>query len=76
MLEAMQASSDCAPAFSAIFSTSTCVCGETVAQLMKSFPRALTRRLSPVPEKMLRIALSSVTTVKITSDCAVTSAKS
>src|SRR5205814_1715940 len=50
--------------------------GEIVAQLMNSLPRAFTSRLSPLPAKMFRIALSSVTTVKITSDSAVTSDKS
>ena len=65
MLDAMQASSDCAPAFCASSSTSTCTRGEIVAQLMKSLPRALTSRLSPAPAKISRIAASSVTTVKI-----------
>ena len=45
MLEAMQASSDCAPAFAALASTQTCTSGVMVAQLMNSLPRA--RRSRP-----------------------------
>ena len=40
MLEAMQASSDCAPAFAALASTQTWTAGVIVAQLMNSLPRA------------------------------------
>ena len=61
---------------SASFSISTCTSGEIVAQLTNNLPRALTSKLSPAPAKICRIALSSVTTVKITSDAAVTSDKS
>jgi len=45
MLEAMQASNDCAPAFPALASTQICTSGVRVAQLMKSLPRA--RRSRP-----------------------------
>src|ERR1039458_3007471 len=76
MLEAMQASKVCAPAFIASFSTSTCTCGEIVAQLMKSLSCAFTSKLSPLPPKISRIALSSETTVMMTSDSAVTCDKS
>ena len=67
MLEAMQASSDSAPALRASSSTSRCTSGEIVAQLMKNFPRAFTSRLSSGAAKISRIAASSETTVMITS---------
>ena len=43
---------------------------------MNSFPRAFTSRLSPLSANTCRIALSSVTTVMMTSDSAVTCDKS
>jgi hypothetical protein len=72
MLEAMHASRDCAFAFLASRSTSTCTLGEIVAQLMNTFPAALLSRVSPFGAKIFRIALSSVTTVITTSDNSVT----
>jgi hypothetical protein len=72
MLDAMQASSDAAPAFFASFSTAMCVLGETVAQLMNTRPFAPLSKLSFLPVKMASIALSSVTTVMITSESSVT----
>ena len=45
MLEAMQASRLCAPAFSAKLSTSRCTSGEIVAQLMKSLPLRLDKEV-------------------------------
>jgi hypothetical protein len=73
MLEAMQASSVCAPILRASSSTSRCTSGEMVAQLMKSFSCALASRLSSGAAKISRIAASSETTVIITSALAVVS---
>src|SRR5437763_3261889 len=72
----MQASRERAPAFPASSSTSRCTRGVMVAQLMNSLPFEFTRRLSPDFAKICRIAASSLTTVMMTSDCAVTSDKS
>jgi len=69
MLEAMQASRDCAPAFEALASTQTWMSGVTVAQLMKSLPLD---RLNNPPLKTAFMALSSDTTVMMTSDSFVT----
>ena len=74
MLDAMQASRLPAFTFAARFSISTWVAGETVAQLMKMRPLAPESRLSPFVAKTFSIALSSVTTVMMTSANAVTSA--
>ena len=68
MLEAIHPSSEDAPTFSARFSTSTCVAGEMVAQLIKTVPFASVSRESPRVEKIDRMAASSVTTVSTTSD--------
>jgi hypothetical protein len=66
MLLAMQASRLCPPRCITNVSTSTCIAGERVAQLMKSRFFAWWRRLVvPVAEKIWRIAVSSDTTVKI-----------
>jgi hypothetical protein len=73
MLEAIQASKECAPAFSALSSTSKCTRGLTVAQLMNRRPSAPVNRESPDSAKIDSIASSSLTTVKITSAEAVTS---
>src|SRR5581483_11537536 len=69
MLDAMQASRLCAPAFWALAWTQTCTSGVMVAQLMKSLPRD---RLKSPPLKICFMALSSVTTVKTTSQRRVT----
>src|SRR5687768_4408444 len=76
MLEAMQPSSESAPAFLASFSTSAWTLGETVAQLMNSLPLAFWSRLSAdlAGPKILSMALSSVTTVMTISDNSVTRA--
>ncbi len=75
ILEAMQPSREEAPTASARCSTSTCVAGEIVAQLIKTVPLASLSRESPRFEKMERMAASSVTTVRTTSLAAVTSAR-
>ena len=58
------------------FRSLTCTSREMVAQLTNNLSRAFTSKLSPGPAKICRRALSSVTTVKITSAAAVTSDKS
>src|SRR5207253_6810637 len=73
MLEAMHASSVRAPVLTASRSISTWTCGLIVAQLMNNFPRAFTSKLSAGSAKIFRIAASSLTTVMIASDSAVTS---
>ena len=75
MLLAMQVSRLFAPALSASASTSTWTCGVIVAQLMKTLPSAPINRLSPLSLKIWYIAASSVTTVMMTSDAAVTPAR-
>ena len=75
MLEAMQPSSDSAPAALARPSTSTWTAGLIVAQLMNTRPSAPVNRLSPSPAKMVRIEASSITTVMMTSDNSVTCTK-
>ena len=65
MLDAMQASSDCAPAFPALASTHTWMSGVTVAQLMKSLPCGVFQQAAGY---IFFMARSSVTTVMMTSD--------
>ena len=72
--EAMQPSSDAAFAFFASFSTCTCTAGEMVAQFTNVRPFAPMSRLSFLFVKILSCALSSVTTVMITSLSSVTRA--
>ena|SRR5438045_7553864 len=73
MLAAIQPSNASPPAFFAALYALICASGDTVAQLMNSFPLAL-RSSPPLPEvKIFAIALSSVTTVMITSAASVMS---
>src|SRR5450631_4366507 len=72
MLEAMQASREEAPAFSAAASISTWTAGLIVAQLTKVLPDAPRRRPLERSKKTERWASSSVTTVKMRSADAAT----
>src|SRR5215469_1736164 len=73
MLDAMHASNELAPLASHFCSTHKWIAGVTVAQLMNNFPFA---RVNKPPVNMLRIALSSGTTVMTISESAVTALRS
>jgi hypothetical protein len=71
----MQASSACAPAALQAAVTSSWAAGLRVAQLTKIRPSAPLSSESPSAAKIWRMAASSVTTVRMTSEAAVTSAR-